>query len=163
MSSHFDFNSNKCWSCEFFSGKRDYANGLFSNHVETDSCGVCNNKNSRHTGKKVSEDDYCSNYCKWALLQKILAEQEHKRKETNQIMEERRKAHEEWLASLSPEARLNYQCEQVAKKAAEKEATKKVLMTTLIVLLALVIVAIIAFVIIEIATYIEIQKIITDW
>ena len=49
MSTNSNFKQNKCWSCEFFSGKREYKKGWFGDSVETDDLGTCTNqKNFLH-------------------------------------------------------------------------------------------------------------------
>ena len=80
MSTNSNFKQNKCWSCEFFSGKREYKKGWFGDSVETDGGGICTNQSSFfHNNKKVREDDWCSCYQKWGVLQSAIAREEDKR------------------------------------------------------------------------------------
>ena len=138
MSSNSNFKKDKCWSCEYYAGKRDYKNSsLFGPSVQTDYQGICSCKNSHNYGKKISENDWCSKYQKWGVLQSYLTMEANKReqervarqqqqvfneqqkeieKERNRIESERRQLeHEKWLASLSPEERSSY--EESKKKA----------------------------------------------
>ena len=132
MSVNSNFRKNKCWSCEFFCGRREYKNGFFSPSVSTDSFGICGCNRGPDSKKRVNEDHWCSKYQKWGVLEAYLANEKYKeqqRLEERRIQEERRKAieaqerqerqlrlererlrkererleHEEYLASLSPE------------------------------------------------------------
>lgn len=133
MSSNSNFKKDKCWSCEYFSGKREYKDGfLLGPSVQTDYQGTCSCKYSHNSGKKVSENDWCSRFQKWGVLQSYLATETNKReqeriarqqqqifdeqqqkeieKEHNRVEDERRQLeHEKWLASLSPEERSSYE------------------------------------------------------
>ena len=150
MSINSNFRKNKCWSCEFFCGRREYKNGLFSPHVSTDGSGVCGCSRGPDSKKRVNEDHWCSKYQKWGVLEAYLANERYKeqqRLEERRIQEERRKAieaqerqerqlraererlrkererleHENYLASLSPEERAKAEAED-ARKIEEAKA-----------------------------------------
>lgn len=133
MSSNSNFKKDKCWSCEYFCGKREFKRGIFGgNYVSTDERGTCSNKASRDYNRRISENGWCSRYQKWGVLQSALAAEEQKReiqrfeeeqrKETQRLQEEserrereiklermrleeerRKLEHERWYASLTPE------------------------------------------------------------
>lgn len=87
MSSNSNFKKDKCWSCEFFCGKRNYKKGfLLGDSAETVSQGTCSNKRSSNFGKTVRENEWCSKYQKWGVLQSALARQELQRQQ--QIQEQ---------------------------------------------------------------------------
>lgn len=91
MSSHSNFNKDKCWSCEYFSGKREYKKGVFlGDSVYTDIKGKCSNNRSTNYNHEIFEDDWCYKYQKWCALQSALAIEEQK-KESQQILNELRK------------------------------------------------------------------------
>lgn len=47
MSTNSNFRKNKCWSCEFYSCKREYKKGIFfGDSVNCDNSGICSNKRS---------------------------------------------------------------------------------------------------------------------
>lgn len=150
MSVNSNFRKNKCWSCEFFCGRREYKNGLFSPYVSTDSFGICGCNRGPDSKKRVNEDHWCSKYQKWGVLEAYLANEKYKeqqRLEERRIQEERRKAieaqerqerqlraererlrkererleHEKYLASLSPEERAKAEAED-ARKIEEAKA-----------------------------------------
>lgn len=94
MSTNSNFKQNKCWSCEFFSGKREYKKGWFGDSVETDDLGTCTNqKNYLHKNQKVLSSGWCSCYQKWGVLQSAIAMQEQK-KAQEQAGREQRQAFE---------------------------------------------------------------------
>ena len=144
MSVNSNFRKNKCWSCEFFCGRREYKNGFFSPSVSTDSFGICGCNRGPNSKKRVNEDHWCSKYQKWGVLEAYLANEKYKeqqRLEERRIQEERRKAieaqerqerqlraererlrkerarleHERYLASLSPEERVKAEAEDARK------------------------------------------------
>lgn len=80
MSTNSNFKQNKCWSCEFFSGKREYKKGWFGDSVETDDLGTCTNqKNFLHKNQTVLSSGWCSCYQKWGVLQSAIVREEDKR------------------------------------------------------------------------------------
>lgn len=81
MSTNNNFKKNKCWSCEFFCGHRQYKNGFFfGDFVETDSKGICSNNRSSNNGKSIYEDNWCSKYQKWGVLLSAIAREEEKKR-----------------------------------------------------------------------------------
>lgn len=91
MSSHSNFNKDKCWSCEYFFGIREYKKGTFlGDSVYTDAKGKCSNNRSTNCNHEIFEDDWCSKYQKWGVLQSTLAIEEQK-KESQRILNELRK------------------------------------------------------------------------
>ena len=91
MSSHSNFKKDKCWSCEYFSGKREYKKGAFlGNSVYTDTKGKCSNNRTTNCNHEIFEDDWCSKYQKWGVLQSALVIEEQK-KESQRILNELRK------------------------------------------------------------------------
>lgn len=88
MSVNSNFRKDKCWSCEFFSGKREYKKGAFlGGSVSADGRGKCTNKRSSEFNRDVDENRWCSKYQKWGVLQSALAVEEQK-KETQRIKNE---------------------------------------------------------------------------
>ena len=80
MSTNFNFEKDKCWSCEFFSGQREFKDGIFfGEQVCTGNSGVCNNPRSNNYNKQVSENGWCWKYQKWGVLQSAIAREEDKR------------------------------------------------------------------------------------
>ena len=139
MSINSNFKANKCWSCEYYSGKREYKTGIFlGDSVETDSKGKCSCKRSSNYNKDISDSGWCSKYQKWGRIESALAIEAQKREakkietqqriEARKIQEEnerqkweiekenRRLERERYLASLSPEDR-----EAFLKKEQEEE------------------------------------------
>ena len=103
MSVNSNFRKDKCWSCEFFSGKREYKKGLLlGDSVYTDGRGKCTNKRSSDFNRDVDENRWCSKYQKWGVLQSTLAIEEQK-KETQRVMNELRKKEQESRLSSSYE------------------------------------------------------------
>lgn len=91
MSSHSNFKKDNCWSCEYFSGKREYKKGTFlGDSAYTDTKGKCSNNRSINCNHEIFEDDWCSKYQKWGVLQSALAVEEQK-KESQHILNELRK------------------------------------------------------------------------
>lgn len=117
MSINNNFKKDKCWSCEYFCGKRDYKRGVFlGDSVDTDGKGTCSNKRSDKYNHEVYEDGWCWKYQKWGVLQSALAVETQKResqriqeemeRERRRLEEERKKLeYKRWYASLSPEER----------------------------------------------------------
>lgn len=94
MSINSNFKQNKCWSCEFFSGNREYKKGWFSDCVQTSEWGICTNKKSyMHNNQKVQDSNCCSYYQKWTALQSAIVIQEQK-KAQEQAEREQRQAFE---------------------------------------------------------------------
>lgn len=90
MSTNSNFKKDKCWSCEFFCGHRQYKTGiLFGDSVETDSQGTCSNNRSNNNGKPIRENDWCSKYQKWGVLQSAITKQEARREQMQQQTQER--------------------------------------------------------------------------
>ena len=106
MSVNSNFKKDKCWSCEFFSGKREYKKGLLlGESVYTDGRGKCTNKRSSEFNRDVDENRWCSKYQKWGVLQSALAIEEQK-KETQRVMNELKKQQEQIrMSSYSEPAR----------------------------------------------------------
>ena len=91
MSTNSNFKKDKCWSCEYYCGKREYKKGVFlGDSVYTDGSGTCGCKRSEKYGKTVTEDRWCSRYQKWGVLQSALAIEEQKR-ESQRIENEQRR------------------------------------------------------------------------
>lgn len=99
MSSNSSFNSKKCWSCEYFCGKRTYKKGLiFSDYVETEAKALCGNDRSKLYKKQINENEYCSRYQRWSVIESALVTkqlekenqriQAEQRREANRIKEE---------------------------------------------------------------------------
>lgn len=154
MSSNSNFKKDKCWSCEFFSGKREYKKGWFGDSVETEGWGICANRSSfGHNNKKVQDDDWCSCYQKWGVLQSAIARKEDERiqaqaergqrqaierqnreherqveelrRERNRLEEERKRIeYERWYNSLSLEQRQK-EDERIATEKAQEEELRK--------------------------------------
>lgn len=102
MSTNFDFNKNKCWSCEYFCGKRQYKKGLLlGDSVETESSGTCSNKRSNYYNKKIGEKDWCSKYQKWGVLQSAL-EREKLRQQQLQMQMESKKSQGQQQHKVAP-------------------------------------------------------------
>lgn len=76
MSTNSNFKKNKCWSCEFFCGHRQYKKGIFGDNVETERKGICSNNRSINNGKSIYEDNWCSKYQKWGVLLSAIAREE---------------------------------------------------------------------------------------
>lgn len=81
MSTNSNFKKDKCWSCEYFCGKREYKKGWLGDFVETADWGVCaNQKNYLNRNQKVQSDyGWCNYYQKWSVLQSAIAMQEQKK------------------------------------------------------------------------------------
>lgn len=148
MSSNFSLNKQKCWSCEYFCGKRQIKNGLLmGTSVQTDATGICGCKRGPKEGKKIGEDGWCSKYHRWGAIQSLLvAEQQKKQqqqserqlqeqqrnfraeqeREQRRLSEERERLrkerekleHERYLASLSPEERKRVEEEEARNRQA---------------------------------------------
>ena len=76
MSYHSNFRQDKCWSCEFFSGQREYKHGLLGDSVHTSDKGICKCDRSNQRDKPVYEHGWCSRYQKWGVLQSTLAQKQ---------------------------------------------------------------------------------------
>ena len=76
MSYHSNFRQDKCWSCEFFSGQREYKHGLLGNSVRTSDKGICKCDRSNQRDKPVYKHEWCSRYQKWGVLQSTLAQKQ---------------------------------------------------------------------------------------
>lgn len=91
MSVNSNFKKDKCWSCEYYCGKREYKKGIFlGDSVYTDNRGKCSNKRSNKNNTDVSDEGWCSKYQKWGVLQSALAA-EAERKESQRIQNEQRR------------------------------------------------------------------------
>ena len=91
MSTNSNFKKDKCWSCEYFCGKREYKRGAFlGDSVYTDGKGTCSNKRSSKYNQPVYEEGWCSRYQKWGILVSSLAMEEQKR-ETQRLENEQRR------------------------------------------------------------------------
>ena len=102
MSSHSNFKKEKCWSCEFFSGKREYKKGLLlGDSVNTDYKGKCSNKRSLKYNHEIDDESWCSKYQKWGVLQSALAVEQQK-KESQRIANELKKEQQKVETSNSP-------------------------------------------------------------
>ena len=122
MSSHYNSNQKKCWSCKYYYGERKYKNGLIGNYVDTNEKGVCKCKRD----EIVEENGWCS---KWDIADEVIkfkAYEEEKNKIKEQRAQEKReqKAEEKrqydaWFNSLSQE-----QKEEETKKINEKRKKK---------------------------------------
>ena len=86
-----DFKKDKCWSCEYFCGKRDYKRGAFlGDSVSTEGRGTCSNKRSSNYNKSINDEGWCSKYQKWGVLLSALAMEEQKREAQRFENEQRR-------------------------------------------------------------------------
>lgn len=91
MSINSNFKKDKCWSCEYYCGKRDYKRGvILGDSVSTDGRGTCSNKRSNNYNKSVNDDGWCSRYQKWGVLLSALALEAEKR-ESERIQAEQRR------------------------------------------------------------------------
>lgn len=70
---HSDFKQQKCWSCKYFMGKREYKKGIFGGEsICTEDKGFCvSNKN-----KVVFERGWCNKYEKWDFLDSLQLKKE---------------------------------------------------------------------------------------
>ena len=119
MSYHSNFRQDKCWSCEFFSGQREYNHGLFGDSVHTSDKGICKCDRSQHRDKPVYEHGWCSRYQKWGVLQSTLA-QKHAEQE---ILEMQQRAQR-----TSPPVKA----ETAAERAARIKLAKKIMKVAVI-------------------------------
>ena len=63
MSTHSISNSRKCWSCEYYSCRRELKKGgLFSDSIYCDMRGTCVDPKSNSKGKSVLESNGCSKH-----------------------------------------------------------------------------------------------------
>ena len=93
MSVNSNFKKDKCWSCEYYCGKREYKRGVFlGDSVQTEGKGTCSNKRSDKNGREVNEDGWCSRYQKWGVLQSALAVEAQKKESQRIEAEQRREA-----------------------------------------------------------------------
>lgn len=91
MSTNSNFKKDKCWSCEYFCGKRDYKRGAFlGDSVSTEGRGTCSNKRSSNYNKSINDEGWCSKYQKWSVLLSALAMEEQKREAQRFENEQRR-------------------------------------------------------------------------
>ena len=121
MSVNSNFRKDKCWSCEFFSGKREFKRGIFfGDSVETDNRGKCTNKRSSEFNHEISDSNWCSKYQKWGVLQSALA-MEQQKKETQRVMAELKKQQAKLGSSLSSEPIRELTEEEKAEMAARRE------------------------------------------
>ena len=131
MSSHSGFKQNRCWSCEYFSGEREYKKGIFlGDLVHTGYRGKCTNERSNYRNKDISEDGYCSRYQKWGVIQSALAMKEQKQEAQriiNEIKKEKEKAEESSYISkpLTAEERRELELRQIKYEKELKERKKQ--------------------------------------
>ena len=85
MSTHSYFQKN-CWSCIFFSGRRDVKGGFYG-YVETSNWGICTNQKCFHANDEVSDGYSCSYYQQCGGL---IATQEQKRAKEQAEREQKR-------------------------------------------------------------------------
>lgn len=122
MPTNSNFRKDKCWSCEYFSGRRKLKTGiLFGDSVETDNDGTCNNKRSYDNGKSVKHDHWCSKYEKWSTLVSIIREEENRR---NQQLERSRE-----IAAERREKEINAERERQEALNALYEKRDRILST----------------------------------
>lgn len=156
MSTNSNFKKNKCWSCEFYCGKREYKRNFFlGDSVYTDGRGTCSNKRSEKSGKEVYEDGWCSRYQKWGVLQSAIAIKEQKlasqrieaeqRQEMQRVQDENERCereienerrrleqereqleYERWYSTLSPEDREAEDARIIEEKRRTQERIEEV-------------------------------------
>ena len=119
MSYHSNFRQDKCWSCEFFSGQREYKHGLLGDSVHTSDKGICKCDRSKQRDKPVYEHEWCSRYQKWGVLQSTLAQ----KKAEQEISEMQRRAQR-----TSPPVKA----ETAAERAARIKLAKKIVKVAVI-------------------------------
>lgn len=119
MSYHSNFRQDKCWSCEFFSGQREYKHGLLGNSVHTSDKGICKCDRSNQRDKPVYEHEWCSRYQKWGVLQSTLA----KKQAEQEILEMQHRAQR-----TSPPVKA----ETAAERAARIKLAKKIMKVAVI-------------------------------
>ena len=57
MSINRNFKKDKCQSCEYFCGKRDYKRGAFlGDSVSAEGRGTCSNKRSSNYNKSINDE-----------------------------------------------------------------------------------------------------------
>lgn len=151
MGTHHNFDEKRCWSCEFFTVARKVEPHLFfGDDVRVDGKGYCGCPKMRPKGKQVSEDAgrNCPWHQRWSAINAHLAKcgpkpkfeetkqtqsRQDKKPEQNRnysfnpslqaAMDRADARHDQWLASLTPEERENYEAEQ--KKKREEETAKR--------------------------------------
>lgn len=135
MSTNSNFRKEKCWSCEFYCGQREYKKGFLGDSICTGGKGLCSNKCSSKSGKTVYEDNWCSKYKKWSVIvieeQKREAQrlQQEERRRKYELEQERKKLelerqrleYERWYNSLSPEEKRR----EDTKKAIQRNEENK--------------------------------------
>ena len=119
MSYHSNFRQDKCWSCEFFSGQREYKHGLLGDSVHTSDKGICKCDRSNQRDKPVYEHGCCSRYQKWGVLQSTLA----KKQAEQEILEMQQRAQR-----TSPPVKA----ETAAERAARIKLAKKIMKVAVI-------------------------------
>ena len=119
MSYHSNFRQDKCWSCEFFSGQREYKHGLLGNSVHTSDKGICKCDRSNQRDKPVYEHEWCSRYQKWGVLQSTLAQKQAEQ----EILEMQQRAQR-----TSPPVKA----ETAAERAARIKLAKKIMKVAVI-------------------------------
>ena len=119
MSYHSNFRQDKCWSCEFFSGQREYNHGLLGDSVRTSDKGICKCDRSNQRDKPVYEHGWCSRYQKWGVLQSTLA----------------KKQAEQEISEMQPRAQRTsppVKAETAAERAARIKLAKKIVKVAVI-------------------------------
>ena len=119
MSYHSNFRQDKCWSCEFFSGQREYKHGLLGDSVRTSDKGICKCDRSNQRDKPVYEHGWCSRYQKWGVLQSTLA-QKHAEQEISEMQQRAQRT--------SPPVKA----ETAAERAARIKLAKKIVKVAVI-------------------------------
>ena len=119
MSYHSNFRQDKCWSCEFFSGQREYKHGLLGDSVRTSDKGICKCDRSNQRDNPVYEHGWCSRYQKWGVLQSTLA----KKQAEQEILEMQQRAQR-----TSPPVKA----ETAAERAARIKLAKKIMKVAVI-------------------------------
>lgn len=119
MSYHSNFRQDKCWSCEFFSGQREYKHGLLGNSVHTSDKGICKCDRSNQRDKPIYEHEWCSRYQKWGVLQSTIAQ----------------KQAEQEISEMQPRAQRTsppVKAETAAERAARIKLAKKIMKVAVI-------------------------------
>ena len=131
MSYHSNFDKNKCWSCEFFSAHRKLETGIFfGDSVNCDFIGKCVNSYSTNFNHDVREDDWCSKYQKWGVLQSKI-EMKKQKAEAERIIREIQKEKEKAEAAthvpkpLTQEEKRELEINRIKREKEYKEWQKQ--------------------------------------
>ena len=121
MSSHSNFKQDKCWSCEFFNGQREYKQGIFfGDNVSTADKGTCTCGRSQNRSKTVSEHGWCSRYQKWNVLQSTIIQKKTEQEIQKMQAEQNRISSSRTAAS----ARLKTEADRGTRKKLAKKIMK---------------------------------------